>query len=627
MSRAVRYHVVNKIAHGGMAEIFLAVQTGAEGFQKQVVLKRILPALSADPSFVRMLVDEAHIASTLNHSNVVQVLDLGKAADQFFLVLEFVDGWSLEQVRRRAKKARMKFPLPLALYVVSSLCRALAYAHTRKRNGQPLGIVHRDVTPQNVLLSREGEVKLADFGIAKAIGKREKSVTGVIKGKFAYMSPEQAVGGELDGRSDLFSVGTVLYVLTTGRKPFEGTNDLDVLMQVRKARYEKPSELIKDFNPEVERFIARALRPDPARRWQSAEQMADRLDAILLKLGQTSGPAVLKRWLETLAGKDGAKPPAELAEALAAAVGGRGGEGGAGTIQLASQDLELEDVPPSAQTPLPPAMPGEAARSEVGPLSLALSPLPWGEGMGGGGGGAEPAPVATPAEVSRHRELEVSGTKAAVPEAEVSGTTLPEAEVSGTTVPEAEVSGTGAPAAEVSGTGGAGGAEQAEGEDYEAIEVSVAVATPARVESVGDDTLVFGPLEDHRPTSDRDSVRGESFLSPRSRDTAFSLVAVENVQARPPGPGSLRSDTRPPGFRPASPRGLSGLRLRSRRVARAVVALVVAGGAAYLVAMHPPIWLRAPVRGWLEKLPPARPSEGLGDGTNWTGDPRASDPR
>ena len=266
MSRAV-YHVIDKIAHGGMAEIFLAWQIGAEGFRKQVVLKRILPALATDPSFVRMLVDEAHIASTLNHSNLVQVLDLGKVGDEFFLVLEFVDGWSLEQVRRRAKKARLKLPLPLALHVVGALCRALAYVHTRKRNGRGLGIIHRDVTPQNVLLSREGEVKLADFGIAKAVGKREKSATGVIKGKFAYMSPEQSIGAELDARSDLFSVGTLLYVLVTGRKPFDGTTDLDVLMQVRKARYEKPSAFIKDFNPEVERFIARALRADRDRRW------------------------------------------------------------------------------------------------------------------------------------------------------------------------------------------------------------------------------------------------------------------------------------------------------------------------------------------------------------------------
>jgi eukaryotic-like serine/threonine-protein kinase len=159
MPRAVRYRVLRKIAHGGMAEIFLALQTGAEGFQKPVVLKRILPAFAADPHFVRMLVDEAHIASSLSHSHLVQVLDLGKAGEQFFLVLEFVDGWSLEQVRRRAQKARLKFPLPLALHVVASLCRGLSYVHQRTRDGKPLGIVHRDVSPQNVLLGREGDRK------------------------------------------------------------------------------------------------------------------------------------------------------------------------------------------------------------------------------------------------------------------------------------------------------------------------------------------------------------------------------------------------------------------------------------------------------------------------------------
>ena len=332
MPRAVRYRLVNKIAHGGMAEIYLALQAGAEGFQKQVVLKRILPALSADPGFVRMLIDEAHIASTLNHSNLVQVLDLGKSGDEFFLVLEFVDGWSLEQVRRRAQKAKLKLPLPLALYIVGALCRSLAYVHTRKRNGQPLGIVHRDVTPQNVLLSREGEVKLSDFGIAKAVNRREKSATGVIKGKFAYMSPEQSIGSDLDARSDLFAVGTLLYLLTTGRKPFEGDTDFDVLMKVRKARYPKPSTVVKDFNLDVERFIARALRADRARRWQSAEQMADKIDAIVAKLGQQAGPAVLKRWLETLSAKDGEKTPAEMADA------------GHNTIELASRDFELEDV-------------------------------------------------------------------------------------------------------------------------------------------------------------------------------------------------------------------------------------------------------------------------------------------
>ncbi|HEY5452444.1 MAG TPA: serine/threonine-protein kinase [Polyangia bacterium] len=340
MARAMRYHVLSKIAHGGMAEIFLAMQQGEEGFKKPVVLKRILPSLAADPKFVRMFVDEAHIASTLNHSNLVQVLDLGKSNSQYFLVLEFVDGWSLEQIRRRALAAKLKLPTPLALTIVGALCRGLAYVHARERNGKPLGIVHRDVTPQNVLISQHGEVKLADFGIAKAVGKSEKSATGIIKGKFAYMSPEQSQALPLDGRSDLFSVGTVLYLLTTGRKPFDGPSDADVIMQVRRARPAKPSTLVRDMYPDVERLITRALRADPDKRWQTADQMADKIDAILIKLGQPSGPAPLKRWLETLSARDGDKPPDPTASDPSIAV------------SLGSLDLELEEVaapPPAAE--------------------------------------------------------------------------------------------------------------------------------------------------------------------------------------------------------------------------------------------------------------------------------------
>jgi serine/threonine-protein kinase len=340
---------------------------GAEGFAKQVVLKRILPALAADPAFVRMLVDEAHIASTLNHSNLVQVLDLGKAGSEFFMVLEFVDGWSLEQIRRRAQKAKMKMPLPLALSVVGALCRALAYVHTRKRDGRPLGIVHRDVNPQNVLVSREGEVKLADFGIAKAVDRRERSATGVIKGKFAYMSPEQSMGNELDARSDLFSVGTLLYILATGKKPFEGETDVDVLMKVRKGRYDKPSEVVKDFNPDVERFIARALRADRSRRWQSAEQMADKIDALLVKGGQPGGPAALKRWLESLSAKDGVKTPGETGEPLPR------WPPTPGTIELGSRDLELQDIARRPRSPRS-APPRPTPRRAAGPARPARPP-------------------------------------------------------------------------------------------------------------------------------------------------------------------------------------------------------------------------------------------------------------
>ena len=371
MAAGVRYRVVKKLAHGGMAEIFLALQSGAEGFEKPVVLKRILPSLASDPAFVRMLVDEAHIASTLNHSNLVQVLDLRHSGSEYFLVLEFVDGWSLEQVRRRAQKAKVKFPLPLVLYIASSLCRALAYVHTRKRDGEPLGIVHRDVTPQNVLLSCEGEVKLADFGIAKAAGKREKSATGIIKGKFAYMSPEQAAGQELDARSDLFAVGTLLYVLTTGKKPFDGPTDLDVIMAVRKARFEKPSTFVKDFNLDVEKLIGRALRANVERRWQSAEQMADKIDALLVSLGQPAGPAALKRWLEALSDKDGVKPAADAGVDPETQV--------SDVVPLGSRDLDLEEISEVARAEPPPVpsaalAPGRERPSTPRPLAAVESP-------------------------------------------------------------------------------------------------------------------------------------------------------------------------------------------------------------------------------------------------------------
>src|SRR5262252_3101487 len=210
-----RYTILGKLADGGMAEIFLAIQHGAEGFQKQVVLKRILTQYSADPQFRNMLLDEAHISMSLQHSNIVQVLDLGVAAGRYFLALELIDGWDLEKILQRANAAGMVWPAALALHVTACVCRALAYAHGKSRDGKALGIVHRDISPNNVLISDQGEVKLTDFGIAKAQRKREQTAAGVIKGKVAYMSPEQALGTTVDKRSDIFSVGSMLYRMVT----------------------------------------------------------------------------------------------------------------------------------------------------------------------------------------------------------------------------------------------------------------------------------------------------------------------------------------------------------------------------------------------------------------------------
>ena len=301
-----RYTILGKLADGGMAEIFLAVQHGAEGFEKQVVLKRILTQYSADPQFRNMLLDEAHISMTLQHGSIVQVLDLGVAAGRYFLALELVDGWDLEKILQRAYKAEMVFPTALGLYVVAEICRALAYAHGKSRDGKPLGIVHRDISPNNVLLSGEGEVKLADFGIAKAQRKREQTAAGVIKGKVAYMSPEQARGEAIDRRSDIFSVGSMLYRMMTDRLPFEANNDLESLLRVQKAEFPAPQDAKPTIGNSVAAIIRRAMRLHPAERYQTAEEMLVEVERVLRTEFHSAGQTELKSWLEQLGRRDNA---------------------------------------------------------------------------------------------------------------------------------------------------------------------------------------------------------------------------------------------------------------------------------------------------------------------------------
>ena len=301
-----RYTILGKLADGGMAEIFLALQHGAEGFEKPVVLKRILTQYSADPQFRNMLLDEAHISMSLQHGNVVQVLDLGVAAGRYFLALELVDGWDLEKVLQRAHAAAMVWPTALGLYVVAEVCRGLAYAHGKTRDGKPLGIVHRDISPNNVLLSGEGEVKVADFGIAKAQRKREQTAAGVIKGKVAYMSPEQAQGGAVDRRSDIFSVGSLLYRTMTDRLPFEANNNLESLMRVQKAEFAPPRDVKATLQDSVSKIILRAMRLAPSERYQSADEMLADVERILRTEFQSAGQTELKAWLVQLARRDGA---------------------------------------------------------------------------------------------------------------------------------------------------------------------------------------------------------------------------------------------------------------------------------------------------------------------------------
>src|SRR3569623_62766 len=304
-----RYTVVRKLANGGMAEIFLASQQGHEGFQKPVVLQRILGSIYSDPQFRNMLIDEAYISMSLTHSNIVQVLDLGLAGGLYFLVLELVDGWDLGQILQRARGTGLPLPPELAVFVATEVCRALAYAHGKRGpDGQPLGIVHRDISPNNVLISEHGEVKLADFGIAKAMNKREQTGTGVVKGKVSFMSPEQALGRAIDARSDIFSLGTLLYLMLVGIRPFAGSTDLETLLRVQRGDFKPPGRVRPDLLPERARSIERAMRGLPDERYPTADDMLGDLERLLRTHFGAVGQTELKHYLNELGQRDGVPP-------------------------------------------------------------------------------------------------------------------------------------------------------------------------------------------------------------------------------------------------------------------------------------------------------------------------------
>jgi serine/threonine protein kinase len=267
-----KYLLLERIAHGGMAEIFKAKALGAAGFEKRVAIKRLHSRYAEDREVIAMLQDEARLCSELTHQNICQVLDLGRVDDTYYIAMEFVDGRDLATVMRRAhKKFPRAMPFPAALFVMREMLAGLEYAH-RKRgpDGQPLGIIHRDISPQNVLVSHEGEVKIIDFGIAKAKGQSHKTEAGVIKGKFRYMSPEQARGERIDHRADVFAAGVVLYELILGHPHSKGLTDMQVLARIQQGYLDPLDQIIPDLPPALTEIIDRALSPHPEQRWPSA---------------------------------------------------------------------------------------------------------------------------------------------------------------------------------------------------------------------------------------------------------------------------------------------------------------------------------------------------------------------
>lgn len=284
---AQRYRVIEKLESGGMAEVFRAESTGLEGFHKQVAIKRVLPQLGRNSKFISMFLDEARLSAQLSHSNCVQVFDIGVRDEAYFIVMEFVDGANLKSIATSMRNTGRTFPIPAATYIAHEICKGLSYAHElTDRSGASLGLVHRDVSPPNVLVTKHGEVKIVDFGLAKASSQLEESEPGIIKGKFAYLSPEAANGEEVDCRADIFAVGIMLWELLASQRLFTGDTDVQILHKVQAAKVPPISQINRSVPPELERIIHRALARDRRERYSSARELGQDLSRFMFQFAQ-----------------------------------------------------------------------------------------------------------------------------------------------------------------------------------------------------------------------------------------------------------------------------------------------------------------------------------------------------
>ncbi|MBI2375267.1 MAG: serine/threonine protein kinase [Deltaproteobacteria bacterium] len=298
-SRFGTYVLLDRISVGGMAEVFRARQMGVEGFSKMVAIKRILPNIAQDEEFIEMFVDEAKLTVQMEHGNVVKIFDLGKVDTSYYIAMEYISGVDLRTVWDRARKRQRLLPIAMSCFIMQKVCEGLDYAHRKKgEDGTEYNLVHRDVSPQNVLVSYEGEVKVVDFGIAKASHKVGKTQAGVLKGKFGYMSPEQVRGHELDNRSDIFACGVLLWELLVGDRLFLGESDFSTLEKVRKVELVPPTQLNKRLSPQVERIVMKALAKSREDRYRWASEMAEDLQRYLFASNQPFARTDLQRYMK-----------------------------------------------------------------------------------------------------------------------------------------------------------------------------------------------------------------------------------------------------------------------------------------------------------------------------------------
>ncbi|HUM12751.1 MAG TPA: protein kinase [Myxococcaceae bacterium] len=367
-----RYLLLDRINIGGMAEVWRGKVFGAGGFERLVAIKRILPNIAEDEEFISMFQDEAKISVQLTHANICQIYELNRIGPSLYIAMEYVPGKDLRSIFERARKKGEPPPVPLVCYVIGKLCEGLDYAHRKKdQHGRDLNVVHRDVSPQNVLISFEGEVKVIDFGIAKAAGKVTKTQAGILKGKFGYMSPEQIRGLPLDRRSDVFAIGVCLYELLTGERLFVGESDFQVLEKVRKAEVLPPSTYNRKIPEALERIVLRALAKDPTDRFQYASELADELQRFLITSDSIFSRKDLMQYMKSTFAEEVERERARIAEyADIKAPEGMLSEGGLGVPVLARTS-----GPILAAVPTPPSTPAVVKSASL-PRLTAASPVP-----------------------------------------------------------------------------------------------------------------------------------------------------------------------------------------------------------------------------------------------------------
>src|SRR5258706_5666628 len=293
-----RYEVITHLATGGMAQIYLARQTGLGSFERHVVLKTITRERASDQRFVTMFLDEAKLAATLNHQNIAQVYEVDQADGAYFMAMEYVHGENARAILETTLRRGWTIPLELAVTIISGAAAGLHHAHERKgKQGQPLNIVHRDVSPANIMVGYDGSVKVLDFGIAKAEERATKTVGGTIKGKYGYMSPEQCKGKPIDRRSDIFALGIVLYELTTLRRAFKGNDDFETMKRIVAGDFVPPSVAVPRYPREPEAIVSTAMAQDFNARFQTAAELIEALDVFTHRAKLTGSNTAMGRFM------------------------------------------------------------------------------------------------------------------------------------------------------------------------------------------------------------------------------------------------------------------------------------------------------------------------------------------